>query len=75
MDILWFYQPWKIFLRFKDDIPLKHSGKITIINGVSKYTLIIHDLKLEDSGEYKIVAGNYTSSAKLNVPGTKGNFL
>ncbi|CAB1448560.1 unnamed protein product, partial [Pleuronectes platessa] len=51
----------------KGSSELTHGEKYTIVQGGTTHTLVIHKLKVEDSGEYTSQAGDKKSTATLTV--------
>ena len=60
MDVTW----------LKDNVPLSLSdGKYEIINQDTSYQLLIPNVSVEDSGEYKMQGGRHESTVSVTVKG------
>ena len=55
---------------FKGDEPVVHGPKYEIIDDKKTKRLIVHDVRPEDSGNFRCVVGDNESSATLDVKGT-----
>ena len=54
----------------KNNVPLSISdGKCETINKDMSYELVIHDVTMEDGGEYKVQGGGYEATVRLTVIG------
>ena len=54
----------------KDNIPLSIAdGKYEAVNKDTSYELVIPDVTIEDSGEYKVQGGGYENTVSLTVIG------
>lgn len=59
----------------KNDIEIKQNGNISIEHSGRYHHLTVHSSKLNDSGQYTIVAGNAKKEITVHVKGNSLNYL